>query len=338
MAPLLWRCGDVVLSFPVTRVLMPDLMRESTHPARPKAAPHPVWTAHLRDCLERRQKELPMALFESAVAITTLGATDLEAPFVGLPSVEQLEGFAPAAILFVDAAPSDARLLEAMPPDRPRICYVAHRLPAVARGLGDRIGSWGVATEVHAFTANTPEDLVPPTPFRRPLLIVVPGNALGTRGTIEGVRTLRSIRAAMRPGDRLMLALDVRTDAQELETTYGRPRGAWERANAVVVEALARVLHEPIDTSEFEFAARHDRANARVEGLLVARRPMRLAIPDGSHVLVGRRETLRTILATTFDRRRLEGTLRGCGLQLRAWHQQDATGAAVALIDPVWLT
>ncbi|MBC7894296.1 MAG: L-histidine N(alpha)-methyltransferase [Cytophagaceae bacterium] len=311
-------------------------MIEPTPAARPKVVPHPVWTAHLRDCLERRQKELPMALFEPAVAVTVLAASDLEAPFVGFPSVAHLERFVPAAILFVDAVPSDARLLEAMTADRPRICFVAHRVPSVARGLGDRVRSWGVATEVHAFTANTPEDLIPPMPFPRPLLIVVPGNALGTRGTIEGVRTLRSIRAAMKPGDRLILVLDVRTDARELEAAYGRAGGAWERANAVVVQELARVLSAPIDTSELQFAARHDRANARVEGVLVAHRPIRLAIPDGSHILVGRHETLRTVLAATFDRRRLEGTLRGCGLQLHAWHQHE-NGTAVAVIDPVWL-
>jgi hypothetical protein len=105
----------------------------------------------------------------------------------------------------------------------------------------------------------------------------------------------------------------------------------------MVGEEFARVLQEPIDLSDLEFEARYDRGNARVEGVLVARRPLRLAIPDGSQVLVGRRESLRTILAATFDRKRLEGTLRGCGLRLRAWHPQ-ANGTAVAVIEPEWRT
>jgi uncharacterized SAM-dependent methyltransferase len=278
-----------------------------------------------------------MALFERAVAVTMLGATDLEAPFTGLPEVAHLEGHTPWAILFVDGAPSDGRLIASMAADRPGVCMVAHRLASVARRLADRITAWGVATDVHAFAGNAPEDLLPPMPFRRPLLIVVPGNALGTRGTIEGVRTLRSIRAVMRPGDLLVLVLDVRTDTGELEATYGRPHGTWEKANAVVVEELARVLEEPIDPTQLTFEARHDKANVRVEGVLVPRRPMCLTIPDGTHVVVRRGEPLRTIVAATFDRRRLEGTLRGCGLRLRAWHPQG-TGTAVAVIDPVWLT
>ncbi|MGQ0649799.1 MAG: L-histidine N(alpha)-methyltransferase, partial [Gemmatimonadaceae bacterium] len=89
-----------------------------------------------------------------------------------------------------------------------------------------------------------------------------------------------------------------------------------------------------VDPGDLAFEVRSDRTTARVEAHLVARRALTLTLPDDSRLALPAGETIRTIVAAPSDHKRVAATLRGCSLDLHAWHEDASGRAAVAIATP----
>src|SRR5688572_11941737 len=159
--------------------------------------------AALRDGLARRQPELP-ARYLWAAGDATLREKVRALPERRLGEVERA-------------------LFASMPAQRVRA--IVHLLPdvcgATREALAPLIDDGSTPRYVRLeqpleFTAELPL----PVDLGRPRLIACQGNAVGSASTIGAIRLLRATRAAMSVGDRIVLGVDLRADARELERAH----------------------------------------------------------------------------------------------------------------------
>jgi uncharacterized SAM-dependent methyltransferase len=280
-------------------------------------APHAIGTkrsalvAELRDGLGRRQPELPPRYLWAA------GNAALREQMRALPEPRLGE---------VERA-----LLASMP--RHRVRTIVHLLPelsgATREALAPLIEPEGVAQYVrldHPLPFAIELPLPPHLPH--PRLIVCLGNAVGSASAIGAVRLLRAARAAMRAGDRLVLGMDLRADAGEVERAHNDDGGALAACYLGALTAVNDELGTDFDLTRFRYRARYVPPLRRVEMLLVATKSHDVVI-DGSPYSFRKGDSVLVAVSLSFTRRTLEGMLTGVGLEIVDWRSDDRQRFAV---------
>lgn len=168
-----------------------------------------------------------------------------------------------------------------------------------------------------------------PTPGRR--MIALLGSTLGNYDRPGRARFLRSVAAAMQPGESLLLGLDMVKDPGQLVAAYDDAAGVTAEFNLNALHVLNRSLGADFDTDGFRHLARWNAEEERIEMRLVAQDSARVELSELDLVIkFDEGEELLTELSCKFRRSGVAGELEAAGFgDLRWWTDPDEAYALV---------
>lgn len=127
------------------------------------------------------------------------------------------------------------------------------------------------------------------------LLVLFLGSNLGNFDHAQAEVFLTGLRRLLRPGDKLLLGLDLVKPEPELILAYDDPLGVTAAFNKNVLARLNRDLGADFDLSAFDHRAVWNAEASRVEMHLVSRRDQRVCLPGAAcEIRIGKNEWLWT--------------------------------------------
>jgi L-histidine N-alpha-methyltransferase len=176
------------------------------------------------------------------------------------------------------------------------------------------------------------EEIEPPAGVEGPVLFAFLGSTIGNLDTAAAIALLRTVRRAMRPGDRFLLGADLRTKpVARIERAYNDAEGVTAEFNRNMLRVLNTELCADFDPSRFEHHAFWSWGHHRVEMHLVAREEHRVWIPRLGAVWLRQGETIRTEICCKYDRGQLETMLASAGLRIETWRVDPHDQYAILL-------
>jgi L-histidine N-alpha-methyltransferase len=151
-------------------------------------------------------------------------------------------------------------------------------------------------------------------------LIAFLGGTIGNLLPAERYQFLATLRAALEPGEWLLLGTDLVKDERMLVPAYDDAAGVTAEFNRNVLRVLNRELDADFDVSAFEHVALWDPAHEWIEMRLRSRDATRVRIGAlGLAVDFAAGEELRTEVSAKFRREGLARELDAAGFALRHW-------------------
>jgi L-histidine N-alpha-methyltransferase len=172
---------------------------------------------------------------------------------------------------------------------------------------------------VEPVVADIAEELRLPRRPPSPALIAFIGGTIGNFYPPAAIRLLARVRAAMAPGDRFLMGVDLRKDPARIEAAYNDAQGVTAEFNRNMLRVLNHELGADFDPAGFEHWAFYDRTAHWIEMHLVARGEQRVTVPGVGVVQFARGETLRTEISAKYDEASVGDLFRAAGLRLEAW-------------------
>lgn len=152
----------------------------------------------------------------------------------------------------------------------------------------------------------------------RPKLILWLGSNVGNLHRPDAQRFLRSIRATMTAGDRLLVGIDMRKARAVLEAAYDDARGVTARFNLNLLARINQELGGTFDLTRFRHRAVYDEREGRVEMYLesLAAQQVWIEALDRT-VLFAAGETIHTENSYKYSRQEIAALAEGAGLAVR---------------------
>jgi dimethylhistidine N-methyltransferase len=116
----------------------------------------------------------------------------------------------------------------------------------------------------------------------RPMLVLLLGSNIGNFDTPAAAAFLERIRAALAPGDLLLLGADLVKEERELMLAYDDPLGVTAAFNRNLLVRMNCELGGNFDLAAFDHRAVWNVAHQRIEMHLVSRRAQSVLIPAAS--------------------------------------------------------
>ena len=113
----------------------------------------------------------------------------------------------------------------------------------------------------------------------RSAMVLFLGSNVGNLASGEADRFLAEIRAALRPGDSLLLGADLVKPERDLVLAYDDPLGVTAAFNRNLLVRLNRELDADFDVDRFEHRVVWNARESRVESYLVSRAEQTVCIP-----------------------------------------------------------
>jgi L-histidine Nalpha-methyltransferase len=188
--------------------------------------------------------------------------------------------------------------------------------------------------DVHAVVADfhTPLDL---TDGEHPALLAFLGGTLGNLLPTERAEFLTVLRAALTPGDALLLGTDLVKDEATLVAAYDDSAGVTAAFNRNVLTVVNRELDADFDPEAFDHVALWDPTHEWIEMRLRARRAHTVKIPAADlAVSFTEGEELRTEISAKFREPTLRTELTQAGFTPTHWWTDPAHRFALSLSTP----
>jgi dimethylhistidine N-methyltransferase len=175
-------------------------------------------------------------------------------------------------------------LLKAAVERQGTVVYEPVDVSATALEMGrDRIEReiWGVtvAPRIMDYTHGPELELEPAGDGERRLVLYI-GSSIGNFELREAAELLERVRAGMKPGDGLLLGVDLRKDEATLRAAYDDAAGVTAAFNMNMLARLNRELGADFDLEAFEHRAVWNEAQSRIEMHLESRIAQRVRL-DG---------------------------------------------------------
>ncbi|MEV8321930.1 L-histidine N(alpha)-methyltransferase [Kitasatospora sp. NPDC059811] len=168
-----------------------------------------------------------------------------------------------------------------------------------------------------------------------PRLVAFLGGTLGNLLPEERAAFLRGLRAALDPGDFLLLGTDLVKDPSMLVAAYDDAAGVTAEFNLNVLNVLNRELGADFDPTAFAHVARWDPDREWIEMRLRSLRAQTVKIPAlNLPVHFDRGEELRTEVSAKFRRERVSAELAAAGLRLSHWWTDEEGRFGLSLSAP----
>jgi L-histidine Nalpha-methyltransferase len=157
-------------------------------------------------------------------------------------------------------------------------------------------------------------------------LVAFLGGTIGNLVPAERALFLDRLRAALVPGEQLLLGAALVTDARVLVAAYDDAAGVTAAFNRNVLAVLNRELRADFDLDAYRHVARWDAEQEWIEMRLRARRAMAVTVHDlGLVVEFAAGEEVRTEVSAKFRLAGLAAELRAAGFApVRRWTDPDA--------------
>lgn len=129
------------------------------------------------------------------------------------------------------------------------------------------------------------------------------GSNVGNYEPQEADALLSAMAAAFKPGDGLLLGVDLKKSPPLIELAYNDPAGVTAAFNKNILGRINRELCGSFDLDAFEHVVRYDASRGAVDSFLRARREQKVAIEAlGIEVRFAADETIHTESSYKFDR------------------------------------
>jgi len=169
-------------------------------------------------------------------------------------------------------------------------------------------------------------------PRRGRRLLAFLGSTIGNYPPDERARLLQGVTAALAPGDRFLLGVDLVKDRATLEAAYNDTAGVTADFNRNVLRVLNRELHADIPVEAFQHMAFYDDQQAWIEMRLRADRALTIAFPTlDLTVSFAAGEDLHTEISCKFTRPVVEHEFQQAGLRLEHWWEDRQHRFALGL-------
>ena len=178
---------------------------------------------------------------------------------------------------------------------------------------------------VEPAVADIAEELNLPRRIPRPALFAFLGSTIGNFYPPAAIRLLARVRAAMAPGDRFLLGVDLRKDIARLEAAYNDSKGITAEFNRNMLRVLNHELGADFDPDAFEHRAFYDTVGHRIEMHLVSSRDQLVTIPGLEPVVLARGESIRTEISSKYDRESVAALFEAAELRIEAWPTDPTT-------------
>jgi dimethylhistidine N-methyltransferase len=116
------------------------------------------------------------------------------------------------------------------------------------------------------------------THHRARTVVLFLGSTIGNLDPDAAIAMLRDLRAALRPGDALLLGTDLRKDRTILEAAYDDALGVTASFNLNLLQRINRELQGHFELASFAHRALYDETLGRIEMHLVSKREQRVRI------------------------------------------------------------
>jgi L-histidine N-alpha-methyltransferase len=187
---------------------------------------------------------------------------------------------------------------------------------------------------VRGVVADFSEGL-PPLPRAGGRLVALLGSTIGNFPGDEGVAVLRGLRAALAPGDRLLLGTDLVKDAAVLHAAYNDAAGVTAAFNLNLLKVVNLRFGADFDPEGFEHLAFWSPRRRRIEMHVVARAAQTVSVGAlGLTLRLRPGERIRTEVSCKYTRASVARLLHGAGLALEAWMEADDAAFALSLARP----
>ncbi|PKW17571.1 L-histidine N(alpha)-methyltransferase [Saccharopolyspora spinosa] len=163
-------------------------------------------------------------------------------------------------------------------------------------------------------------------------LVAFLGGTIGNLLPAERARFFAAVRAALRPGEWLLLGTDLVKDPDRLVRAYDDARGVTAEFNRNVLRVLNRELGADFEPENFRHVALWNAEHEWIEMRLRAQRPMRVGLPElGLTADFAEGEEIRTEVSAKFRHDRVRDELAVAGFELHRWWLDDAADFALSL-------
>lgn len=159
-----------------------------------------------------------------------------------------------------------------------------------------------------------------PAPQRERRLVAFLGGTIGNLVPGERAAFFTALRAALKPGELLLLGAGLITDPSIMVPAYDDAAGVTAEFNRNVLHVLNRELGADFDVTAFDHVALWDATHEWIEMRLRARRTMTVQVPAvGMTVHYAEGEQMRTEVSGKFRREGLGAELLAAGFADQTW-------------------
>ncbi|HUX66468.1 MAG TPA: L-histidine N(alpha)-methyltransferase [Terriglobales bacterium] len=165
-----------------------------------------------------------------------------------------------------------------------------------------------------------------------PLLVLFLGSTLGNFDRAGAAEFLAAVRRRLRPGDGLLLGLDLVKPVARLKLAYDDPGGVTAAFNRNLLVRLNRELGTDFELGQWQHRIRYDRGARRVEMHLRSRREQQVHLPGAPGAIAFRRgETIWTESSHKYRREEIGPLLGQAGLRMAQQWTDAGWGFAESL-------
>jgi L-histidine Nalpha-methyltransferase len=182
--------------------------------------------------------------------------------------------------------------------------------------------------------ADISEELSIPRRVPHPALYAFLGSTIGNFYPPAAIRLLGRVRAAMEPGDRYLMGVDLRKDPARIEAAYNDAGGVTAAFNRNMLLVLNHELGSDFDPSAFDHLAFYEPVAHRIEMHLVSRRAQLVTVPGVGAIPFDAGESLRTEISCKHDRESVAQLFEAAGLEIEAWRSDPESLFALVVGAP----
>ncbi|MFL5597038.1 MAG: L-histidine N(alpha)-methyltransferase [Gemmatimonadaceae bacterium] len=168
-------------------------------------------------------------------------------------------------------------------------------------------------------------------PVASPTLVAFLGSTIGNFSREQAIQLLSHMSRSMGPTDRFLLGADLIKDPEIINRAYNDSKGVTAAFNLNILNRLNRELNANFPIDAFDHRAFYNSEQHRVEMHLIARRPVKVVIPEIGEISFEKGESIRTELSYKYDRPMLEDILSASGLAIEQWMPADDGSFVLAL-------
>lgn len=250
------------------------------------------------------------------------------------PELKALAG--PGAVVLEPGAGSSVkirRLLDAL--DRPAafvgMDISGEHVKAACADIASDHPDLIVGAVCHDFTQALDVDALDLPDGKR--LVFFPGSTIGNFELSDALKLLKTLRDWLRPGDALLIGVDLRKDAAILEAAYDDAGGATAEFNFNLVRRINTELEGDIDPEALAYRAFWNPYRSRVEMYLQALRDMAFTV-SGEPFMLREHETIHTENSHKFTVPIFQDLARQAGLAPRhVWTQEGACAFSIHWLE-----
>lgn len=183
----------------------------------------------------------------------------------------------------------------------------------------------------HDFTQPLDVDALDLPDGRR--IVFFPGSTIGNFELIDALAVLKTLRDWLRPGDALLIGVDLRKDPAVLEAAYDDAGRATADFNFNLIRRINAELDGDIDPAGLVYRAFWNPYRSRVEMYLQAQRDLRFSVA-GEPFILREHETIHTENSHKFTVSTFQDLARQAGLiPAHVWTEEGACAFSIHWLE-----